>query len=944
MKKYSLIRKKAIVTLFAIFCVCLSVFMFFNFTNAKLAKANAVNITVNGKSIDISSFETYPLASVRTEATNPGIRFATGIDEDTYNDLMDAVSGSDLSIKFGTIITYKSTADSATDFTKVELDKFSVNQGSVYVDSTNAKFLSEAIVNKNNKEFTAVLKVAERNYNKELTARGYMIVSDGNNEEIYYAKYEKFSRNVVEVAKTSIENISAVKNTKSLETLQKYVSYGEDGYNMSKTSNSGFIKPSSVTTSSIAVTDFGNRNDIYAFTQTNNSDTWASRLEPALLSPSLSWEDSNDGTKNVLARQKALGLNYLKFDFYYKDSLLGNTNFSLYYPTTSGEHGIVNFNEYAVSSTSANWNNFVKVYDSLGVETTTLKNGEWYSVVVDISCNLDMYENKKPQVAIVQNTTNIAVANPQCFDNVIFYKELPSFIKTPINITNNNGVVSWDSVDSAVSYNVKVDKYNNGTLTTKILDASTNSIDLTKYGECEVSVQAVNSIGATSSYSNICSNRTDVIVDFNGGGATTQINGTTTANLPGSTVDSQKYNNDGTVEFNVTSSYQHQNFNVKPTKEIDKTRDGIAIRFKIITAGYNSGNTFTFQLVGPSYSENYTTTYNSVAVNVREWQTLILPMNEVILERDGSGAWTGEGHYEYNNVNRNKLYFTLRANNGQSNPIPAGAILIDDISYVDYVAPETPTNAEFKDGVFTWDIVENATSYNVKVNQYHNGELTTTNLTANTNSIDLTQYGECEVSVQAVGLGGTSAYSNICSNRTDVIVDFNSADATSLISNSVTLSGGTNATATVSRKNYNNDGMVEIDIKSYANYQFFSIKPMAEIDKERDGIAIRFKVIASGYSEGTKLTFQISGPSLVENTTTNDNSVDVTVGEWQELILPMDKVVLDRDKDIVWPGNAHYEYGNASREKLYFVLKAPAAQGTKTATILIDDISYIDID
>lgn len=942
MKKYSLIRKKAIVTLFAIFCVCLSVFMFFNFTNAKLAKANAVNITVNGKSIDISSFETYPLASVRTQATNPGIRFATGIDEEIYNDLMDAVTGTSWSIKFGTIITYKSTADSATDFTKEELNKFSVNQGKVYVDSTNAKFLSEPIVNIDNKEFTAVLTVAERNFNKELTARGYMIVSDGTNEEIYYAKYEDFSRNVVEVAKTSIKNISAVKNTQSLETLQNYASYGEDGYNMSKTSNSGFIKPSSVTTSSITVESFGNRNDVYSFSQTNSSEAWASRIEPALLSPSLSWEDNNDGALNALSRQKALGLKYLKFDFYYKNTQKGNTDFSLYYPTSSGEHGIVNFKELTVSSANSDWSNYVKVYNQLGQETTTLANAEWYTVVVDISCNLEMNKNDKPQVAIVRNNTNFGTINSQYFDNVIFYRELPDTLKAPLNVTNNNGIFSWDTVDGAVSYNIKVDKYNNGTLTTKNLTSTANSIDLTAYGECEVSVQAIDNVGGTSSFSSISSNRTDVIVDFNSESSTSLIGSTTTITGWNSTVDRKDYNNDGMVEIDVKDTNKYQNFNIRPTAELDKTKDGIAIRFMVLTSGY-SNKTFTFQLAGPSSGENYETTYNSVDVVVREWQTLVLPMDKVILDRSKDIVWPGNGHYEYGNVNRDKLYFTLRADSSQQGDQIA-TILIDDLSYVDFVAPETPTNAEFKDGVFTWDIVENATSYNVKVNQYHNGELTTTNLTANTNSIDLTQYGECEVSVQAVGLGGTSAYSNICSNRTDVIVDFNSADATSLISNSVTLSGTANATATVSRKNYNNDGMVEIDIKSYANYQFFSIKPTAEIDKERDGIAIRFKVIASGYSEDTKLTFQISGPSLVENTTTNDNSVDVTVGEWQELILPMDKVVLDRNKDIVWPGNAHYEYGNASREKLYFVLKAPDAQGTKTATILIDDISYIDIE
>ena len=930
MSKYSLFRKKAIAVLFASLCICLSFLMIFNAFNVKTVKADSELISVNGQVIDISSFKTYPLAAVRTEATNPGIRFITGINESVYEELTSATADSDWSVKFGTIITYKSRVDAVEDFTKEQLDtlKSSVTQGSVYVDCVAERFLSNPI-EEGNKEFTAVLEVDSRNYKNELTARGYMVVSDGTNEQIYYADYEDFSRNTTWVAKTSIENIVTIEDTKSLETLHEYASVGEDGYNMVKTSNvltnSGFIKPSSVTTSSISVDDFGNRNDVYTFTQTNNSEKWASRLEPALISPSLSWEGS-DGAANALARQKALGLKYLKFDFYYKNSLLGNTDFTLYYPTTSGEHGTVDFKDGEVTSSD-----YVTVYNQLGEETTVLENGNWYTVIVDISCNLEMDKNDNPQVAIVQNNTNNGVVNPQCFDNVIFYREQPSSIKAPINVNNDSGLVSWDVVDGAVGYNVKVDKYNNGELTTEILDVNTNSINLTSYGECEVSVQAVDSIGATSSFSDICSNRTDVIVDFNGADATTQINGTTTANLPGSTVDGQKYNNDGTVEFNVTSSYQHQNFNVIPTAEIDKERDGIAIRFKIITTGYNSGNTFTFQLVGPSYSENYTTTYNSVDVTVGEWQELILPMNEVILKRDGSGAWTGEGHYEYNNVNRNKLYFTLRANKGQSNPIPAGAILIDDISYVDFPAPETPMNAKLEDGVFTWAVVDNATSYNIKVNQYYNGEVTTTNLTANTNSIDLTQYGECEVSVQAVGLGGTSSFSSICSNRTNVLFDFNAEPSEPIIASTTTANGLT--ASVVNNVTYNKDGTVKVQVKSSWNNQNFNIIPETKSLDFKAGIAIRFKVESTGYAAGTQLYFQyVEAGYSNAYTSVTEYSTAITIGEWQTLVLTSEQIA----------ASGYYVANSTNAWKLHFTILAVGGNnGNAVANILIDDISYI---
>ncbi|MBQ9355041.1 MAG: hypothetical protein IJQ23_06310 [Clostridia bacterium] len=952
MKGYSLLRKATISILFVAFCIFLSLSIALNVSNAKVAKAER-SITVNGQDIDISSFATYPSASVRLVSEDPGIRFITGIDEDVYDALISATEDTDWSVTFGTIITYKSRVDdeSVSDFTKAELDKLVVSEGSKYMDCEATSFLSNPIIS-GNKEFSAVLKVKDRNFQAELTARGYMVVSDGTSETIYYADYEDFSRNTTWVAKKAIENIITLgnKKTASLEILDTYAKVGDDGYNMVKTSNdannSGLIKVSTGT-SSIGIADFGNRNDVYTFVQTNSTNKWINRLEPALISPSLEWADSDSGSANALARQKALGLNYFKFDFLYKYSQKGETDFSLYYPTSSGEHGIVNFNNFAVSSDNADWNDYVKVYNETGVETTTLAYSQWYTVVVDISCNLDMEENANPQVAIVENNTNVANVNPLCFDNVIFYRGARSSLNTPANVTESSGVVSWDAVSGATSYNIKVNQYCNGEVKTTYLTSDTNSIDLTAYGECEVCVQAANSIGDTSSYSSICSNRTDVIADFKSTDSASLIASTTTAGLNGSTVDSTKYNNDGTVEVDVKSSYRNQNFNIEPPA-LDTTKAGIVIRFKVVISGYYAGNSFTFRFAGPTNSENYgisstgySATQDSVAVTVGEWQTLVLPMDAVILDRTKTIAWPGNGHYEYGNVNREKLYFTLLANNGQSTDTPIAIILIDDISYC--VAPETPTNVSFEDGILTWDEVFGAASYKVKVNQYNNGELTTTNLVADTNSIDLSSYGECEVSVQAVnGVGETSSYSAIYSNRTNVIFDFNSEPESAVIASTTTASGLT--ASEVKSITYNDDGTVEIKVCSSYQNQNFNIKPTSALDTTKAGIAIRFKVVTSGYSDKT-FTFQLAGPSLQENYSTTYNSVAVTVGEWQTLVLPMDAVVLDRTKTIAWPGNGHYEYGNANREKLYFTLRANAGQnGNPVATILIDDISYITAD
>ena len=562
-----------------------------------------------------------------------------------------------------------------------------------------------------------------------------------------------------------------------------------------------------------------------------------------------------------------------------------------------------------------------------------------------------MDENANPQVAIVQNNTNNGTINPQCFDNVIFYRESNSSLNTPSNVTNTSGVVSWNAVTGATSYNVKVNQYDNGTVTTSNLTSSTNSIDLTAYGKCEVSVQAVNSIGDTSSYSSICSNRTDVIADFKSTDSASLIASTTTAGLNGSTVTGAKYNNDGTVEIDVRSSGANQNFNISPASELDTTKAGIIIRFKVVTTGYTSSNTrtFTFRFAGPSNGENYavsdggySATQDSVTVNVGEWQTLVLPMSAVILDRSKTIAFPPNGHYEYGNTAREKLYFTLLASEAQAGSAynVIATILIDEISYC--VAPEKPTNVSLDNGMLTWDEVWGATSYNVKVNQYNNGTVTTTDLTSiTTNSIDLTAYGECEVSVQTVNSVGTSSWSSICSNRTDVIYDFNSEPSEPIIASTTTANGYTGST--VNSVTYNDDGTVEIEVCSSYQHQNFNIKPTSELDSTHDGITVRFKVVTTGYSNKT-FTFQLAGPANTENYTTTNDSIAVSVGEWQTLVLPMSSIILVRDDKGAWTGQGHYEWGNATREKLYFTLRADSGQsGNPVATILIDDISYYDL-
>ena len=105
-----------------------------------------------------------------------------------------------------------------------------------------------------------------------------------------------------------------------------------------------------------------------------------------------------------------------------------------------------------------------------------------------------------------------------------------------------------------------------------------------------------------------------------------------------------------------------------------------------------------------------------------------------------------------------------------------------------------------------------------------------------------------------------------------------------------------------------------------------------ELGENVTGIAIRFKVVSSGYAAGTTLYFKYVGKLANHGYAgaNANNGVEVTVGEWQTLVVSKD--VIENYKRL-----SSYDY-----YVMYFTIYSTTGNSSAVATILLDDISYVE--
>lgn len=421
-------RTKSIRLLTAILSFCLAFAMVVFFGNAKSANAEVKNIEIAGQTIDISSFETYAGASIRYDKENKGIRFVTGISEDAYGAIETLVSENEgYSVTYGTIVTYSYRVQrllyAGYDFTKVDLDEYVQTNGSKYVDFSVLAFREKPEV-AGNVEFTAVLGINETNYAIPMSARGYMVISDGETEQIFYANYKVLNSTAENVSHKLLEDFITygVDNDTKLQAIAEYTkNETTDGYYMPNASSMIPYTNNSEDVSLETNQSIGGRSGVTKYTMKTAGKGWSVRLMPAFTG-NIPWTGSSTAWhQNSVNRQQAMGFKYVVFDIYLQDS------FSIYFPTSSGVHAYVKvsasgdlvYRYNAQNTTDTEITEKVKIFNAGGTQQLSATySGIWYTVVIDISCNLSLESNSACDTSISFDNANSVVY----FDNVRFYR------------------------------------------------------------------------------------------------------------------------------------------------------------------------------------------------------------------------------------------------------------------------------------------------------------------------------------------------------------------------------------------------------------------------------------------------------------------------------------------------------------------------------------------
>lgn len=482
-------KRNFIKTLFVAMALCLAVAIVPFFNGVKTVSADADSVTIAGTTVDMSSFETYEGASIRYDAENKGLRFITGIDEVVYNELNTLATENGYIVKFGTIVTYSYRVENCIangyDFTKADLDKVVETAGSKYVDfGVQVLRDTENREVSTNVEYTAVLGISESNYSIPMSARGYVVISDGQSEEIFYAKYTKFDLSTEDIAKTLFEDFVeyGVDSDTKLAAIAEYTK-GVDSFAMTGKSTMLPYTGNSANFEIIENQSIGGRSGVSKYIL-KGTNSWAERLSPAFTSPSatLAWTGASSvGHQNSVNRQNAMGINYVSFNFYLKDS------FSIYYPTANKAHAYVKVSEGNLvymyngnGTTDTAITSKLKVYNVNGEEVTTTYANRWYTVVIDISCNIGIGTNPPCDTSISFNSSNTSVY----FDGVKYYRTADACLQ---EVTKGLGVGSAKMDASAFTIMYKTDTAD-VSLTTKSLNGRDNVIfyDMNAAGDKKV--------------------------------------------------------------------------------------------------------------------------------------------------------------------------------------------------------------------------------------------------------------------------------------------------------------------------------------------------------------------------------------------------------------------------------------------------------------------------
>jgi hypothetical protein len=268
------------------------------------------------------------------------------------------------------------------------------------------------------------------------------------------------------------------------------------------------------------------------------------------------------------------------------------------------------------------------------------------------------------------------------------------------------------------------------------------------------------------------------------------------------------------------------------------------------------------------------------------------------------------------------------------------SVLLDDISY--YTQLDTPENLSLSGNTLSWDAVENATSYVVKIGEQE--------IPVSTNNLDISSYLSSDVTIYVKAIANDYADSNYASKNVIYLSDgqlasFNSAFYESSV---VTLEGtfgqknsdGTKVTsATYTSSADGSDGALDITLKQGTNWKtnkrVFKVYFNSAVDLTNyDGISIKFKVYNYSmfvYTGTPNFSFKMLNKTG-SNYSSTTYSQSISVGEWVTVKFTKEQV----ENSLVNDGTAltFMFTANGTLDTDYTIPKH-----TNTFKIYLDDIS-----
>lgn len=378
---------------------------------------------------------------------------------------------------------------------------------------------------------------------------------------------------------------------------------------------------------------------------------------------------------------------------------------------------------------------------------------------------------------------------------------------------------------------------------------------------------------------------------------------------------------------------RHAIFSIDLQKGFDFQQDGVKVRFKYI--GDGNGKTGTEHYVylgGQTVNDGYknsspqTTAPAVIQVSDGNWYDFYIPTS--VLD-----DYYSEGDTRFSLI----IYNVTGVSYGYNY---ANVIAIDDISY--YAQLDAPKNLALVGSTLSWDAVENATSYVVKIGEQE--------IPVSTNNLDISSYLSSDVTIYVKAIANDYADSdyaikNIIYLSDGQLASFNSAFYESSV---VTLEGtfgqknsdGTKVTSAIYTSNVDGaDGVLDITLKQGTNWKtnkrVFKVYFNSAVDLANyDGISIKFKVYNYSmfvYNGTPNFSFKMLDKTG-SNYTTATYSQSISVDEWVTVKFTKEQV----ENSLVNDGTA-----------LTFMFTANGTLGTdydipthtNTFKIYLDDIS-----